>query len=413
MLLHPVTTPKQVVFIVESPFSDQDYKRFGIERLRRQGLSVTVWDISCLTLPRSRLQLTIAPTQIDPTVITSNEELQARVCDLRVVDVLILLALVYRGSSAESKTILRDLLKSPALVTTVDNGCQPNLSITSRIYLLMSSFLHNPSRAGIAFIAKCRSVQLACKLCRRTSTSKHEDDRTDSARPLDIIWAGASIVNVEKELIKEQTLVRYVHAADYDLVKDLPPSAVTDEKFCVFLDTMGPLHPDNVTLDSPDVIAISENSDIVCAHLTRIEAQMSFDSVIAAHPRAEPGVMEPWYGHRRIIYGRTPELIASSQFVVAQGDSTSLLMAVLLRKPVMIITALPLRRAIARLRKDLMRELRLQEPNFLNTHSSLMVPRVNERAYKKFVEKYVKRPGTDDRHFWDVVAEDILSRSAD
>jgi len=61
----------------------------------------------------------------------------------------------------------------------------------------------------------------------------------------------------------------------------------------VFIDNMGPLHPDYLVHKTDSSISIETHSNIICRVLDETEKRFGTEVVIAVHPRATPGVMEP------------------------------------------------------------------------------------------------------------------------
>ncbi|MCG3777296.1 MAG: hypothetical protein JW395_4174 [Nitrospira sp.] len=398
--------PQRVVLVVESPFSARDHSRYGVERLQQRGLSVDVWDISLLTAPRSRAQWIKTQTQINPTVICSHEELQALASGLSEQDVLVLSSLVYKRSNVASRALLTTLLKSSALATSIVSGNLPELSFTDRMHFRLATLMRNPHKV----MKRLRPARRISKVTFWSQPSKQKMvGGTPMDRQLDIVWASTDVAQIQSEFFNERTVIRYIHTLDYDLILDLSPTAVSGEKFCVFLDAMGALHPDFYTLDQKNNLDMDVYSAIVCDHLAQIEGYLNIKSVIAAHPRAQPGVMEPWYGGRELIYGRTAQLICDSQMVVTVGDSTSISIAVALRQPISVITQLPLEPSAHHYRRAICRELRLSGRSLGRPKPGWAMPVPDSRAYSRYFDKYMKKPGTEHRHFWEVVADDILA----
>jgi len=230
----------------------------------------------------------------------------------------------------------------------------------------------------------------------------------ENIRPLDHIWAGTTVSGKSSFFISTSTTVTYIHTLDYDLALAASGSDQTSAPQVVFIDSMGPLHPDYFLLGASR-ISIQDYSEIVCRGLDQIEKKLGAEVVISAHPRANEGVMEPWYGGRTIVYGQTVELVAGATAVIASNGSTVIGMAAVFQRPLVLISS----SAFDPLDKDLIRAFsqELSTP-IMDLDAPELPPLtlvVNEEAYAQYVQKYIKRPGTPEEPFWSVVASKILS----
>jgi hypothetical protein len=157
-------------------------------------------------------------------------------------------------------------------------------------------------------------------------------------RPLDHIWAGTRVSGKASFFLSPSTTVTYIHTLDYDLALTARGSNRTSAPQVVLIDSMGPLHPDYLLLGGSG-ISIQDYSEILCRGLDQIEKKLGTKVVIAAHPRANEGVMEPWYGGRTLIYGKTTELIADATAVIVANGSTSIGMAAVFQRPLVLLSS--------------------------------------------------------------------------
>jgi hypothetical protein len=210
-------------------------------------------------------------------------------------------------------------------------------------------------------------------------------------------------------LVAPSTTITYIHTLDYDLVLALRASGRQSTPRVVFIDSMGPLHPDYSVNETSSDISIETYSDIVCRGLEQIEKRLGTEVVIAVHPRAAPGVMEPWYGGRTLIYGKTPELIADATAVIVGHGSTVIGMATVFQRPLVLVSSnrfdsyeQGMNRAFAQALAIPLIDLDAPELPTISLD-------VNEVAYAQYVQKYIKRSGTPEKPFWSVVASQIIS----
>jgi len=156
-------------------------------------------------------------------------------------------------------------------------------------------------------------------------------------------------------------------------------------------------------------MSIETYSDLVCRALDEIEKRLGTEVVIAVHPRANLGVMEPWYGGRTLIYGQITELVAGATVVIVAEGSTAIGLAALFRRP---LTLLASRRSDSYIQGMNRAYAQALDMPLIDLDAPELPPLtldVNEEAYAQYVQKYVKRQGTPEEPFWSVVASEIVS----
>ncbi len=107
----------------------------------------------------------------------------------------------------------------------------------------------------------------------------------DSIRPLDHIWAGAMVSGKASFLVAPSTTVTYIHTLDYDLVLALRASGGQSTPRVVFIDSMGPLHPNYLVTqtDSAGSIPVTRSTEIPCS-----ATGFAFSSGSLGKPRQTP-----------------------------------------------------------------------------------------------------------------------------
>jgi len=110
-------------------------------------------------------------------------------------------------------------------------------------------------------------------------------------------------------------------------------SKLLDEKYCVFLDTMLPSHPDFSLLKEKSIDASSYYRK-VDKFFCNVEETFRLKVVIAAHPKRN--YLDDSFGIRPYYQGKTLELVKNCEFVIAHA-STSIAFAVLFKKPIIFI----------------------------------------------------------------------------
>ena len=392
--------------------SARDAKRFGLAELQGAGLQVQVWDLAHFLLPElpAARQLGIdCPSWVDLTVCSSIEQFRDLCSTLTSKDVVIVIGGLHPSQAWRGRKIFRSLSATPARLTSVSLGhIPPPIARETRQSFFGSGF----ARVFLLFVNPHRwkniPQRLAPHMFAWVVALQRRMRIRENIRPLDHIWAGTIVSGKSSFFISPSTTVTYIHTLDYDLALAARGSNQISAPQVVFIDSMGPLHPDYFLLGASR-ITIQDYSEIVCRGLDQIEKNLGVDVVISAHPRANEGVMEPWYGGRTIVYGQSVELVAGATAVIASNGSTVIGMAAVFQRPLVLISS----SAFDPLDKDLIRAFsqELSTP-IIDLDAPELPPLtlvVNEEAYAQYVQKYIKRPGTPEEPFWLVVASEILS----
>ena len=403
---------QKVVFVTDYPLDARDAKRFGLTELQAAGLQIEVWDLSHFYFPAASGLGIESPSWMNLTVSSSIEQFRGLCSTLTNDHVVIFIGGLHPGQVSRGLKLLRLISATPARLASISSGQLPTpiLSIgpsslsgsrAARIFSLLTEprrWKTIPRRLVSSMFIRIVAVQRRMHL-------------RDSIRPLDHIWVGAMVSGKASFLVAPSTTITYIHTLDYDLVLTLRASGRQSTPRVVFIDSMGPLHPDYSVNETSSDISIETYSDIVCRGLDQIEKRLGTEVVIAVHPRAAVGVMEPWYMGRTLIYGQTPELIADATAVIVGHGSTVIGMATVFQRPLVLVSSnrfdsyeQGLNRAFAQALAMPLIDLDAPELPTISLD-------VNEEAYAQYVQKYIKRPGTPEKPFWSVVASDIISDS--
>ncbi len=400
---------QRVIYFLDYPLDARDAKRFGLAELQAAGLSVEVWDLSHFYFPAASGLGIESPSWVNRTVCSSVEQFRDLCSTLTSEHVVIFIGGLHSGQVSRGLKLLRLISATPARLASISSGhIPPSIpdtppSLFSSRAERVFSLLTEPRRWKII------PQRLASSMFIQTLDVQRRIHLRGSIRPLDHIWAGAMVSGKASFLVAPSTTITYIHTLDYDLVLALRASGRQSTPRVVFIDSMGPLHPDYSVNETDSGISIETYSDIVCRGLDQIEKRLGTEVVIAVHPRAAPGVMEPWYMGRTLIYGQTPELIAHATAVIVGHGSTVIGMATVFQRPLVLVSSnrfdsyeQGMNRAFAQALATPLIDLDAPElpPITLD---------VDEEAYARYVEQYIKRPGTPEEPFWSVVASEIIS----
>ena len=390
------------IMVVESPLTRRDEARLGFQTLARRGLETEVWDVSRLLLPDTNMQWVDAPQITKPILIEDFHRFEVMVNGLSGRDVLLLSAGIDENFSRSQPEVAKEywgiLAQARCRIGALKIGSIPALNASESRGLALRALSRRPhllvSRLGTQ-IARARAAK--------------RDRATPSSQPmpkLEFVWADTTADGIDQRLIGDTTRMVYIHTLDYDQVLAMPAPGLT-EQFTVFIDCMGPLHPDYLTHSIHYSLPMARYRDQICQALDLLESSLGFRTVVAAHPRAEPGSMEAWYGGREVRYRKTAALVARASLTAMADPSTAVGLVVALQKPLLLFTSRHLQAENRLLLRKFSHEL--DAPLIrLGSKRPIRLPSVNPVAYARYMERYVKRPGTPSKAFWEVAADDIM-----
>jgi len=144
--------------------------------------------------------------------------------------------------------------------------------------------------------------------------------------------------------------------------------------------------------------------------LDEFEAFSGLTVEIAAHPGAAPRSLDRFYGGRRVRHDETAEAIAQSQVVLVMNATTAAGLAVALNRPMMVLQSNTFQVEVLEQTKKLASLLKLPLIDLDKKGRDWTIPEIDEKAYESYFHQYVKRPGTPELPFWEVVANSIEKR---
>lgn len=401
----------RIVYVLESPLSHRDAERYGLRILRDEGFEILVWNVAPIFLPNSEKQWYQPATDFAVTRLVSIAELRSACDILDVGDAVIMMVGVYRGQLHSHMEMLAAVSTTRALLCAVVGAHPPDMGETENNR--RHARLVGESGSKFGFFSRCRAV--TSRTIYAHGWMIHAYRRwlalTTEVRPLDIVWVGATSVQIHQLLIGPCTQVEYIHVFDYDVFLSLSQLDIEDSKDLVLIDSMGPFHPDFVShsIDVSDFSADEYFAEL-CEILAEIESVSGLSVTIAAHPRAAPGTLESLYGNRDVVYGRTAQCVARARAVILTVASTAVSLAVVMMKPVLLVTMSsdPTSKNDCEILSPL---LHLSKFNPGVPSAEWKLPEVNRGAYDNYLANYIKRPSTPELPFWRVVAHTLRSES--
>ncbi len=400
---------RRVVYVLESPLSKRDADRFGLRVLRDAGFEVHVWNVAPIYLPHSEKQWYEPAADFAVTRLGSKEEFRSACEGLAADDAVIMMVGVYRGQLHSHMGMLAAVSGTPALLGAVAGAHLPDMAEAERAR----------RNAGLVRVTASDTMASVWGWCRArlsrtvhshnwlTFAYRHWTKLTTGVRPLDIVWLGATSVQINPVLIGRETRIEYIHVFDFDLTLGVTRLALEDTQELVLIDAMGPLNPDFVT--HGQAFGEYDGGDYfepLRRILDEIESESGFSVTIAAHPRAKPGLLETLYGNRNVVYGSTAKCIGRARAVILVGPSTALNMAVVMRKPILLVARWVY--PSEKIESEILS--RLLDFPIIDSRGPLAqwpLLEVNQDAYDNYMARYIKRPSTPELPFWQVVANHL------
>jgi len=396
---------RRVVFVLESPLSDRDADRLGLRTLQSLGFNVVAWDLSMIYLPRStkadREEVTDVPVNRWMTLDDVNLACES----LTREDIVMSFVGTYRGQLKTHLKLLKAFSRSPARIGTVSAGHLPaaltDIDTARRSYQQSNASV--PDRLVIAVQRVEVAIRTKLRPLRATWIR-----RLHRLRRLDFVWAGTNTDDIEPSLLGRRTQIHMIHALDYDRIQPVLRDLDSDSLDLVLIDSMGPLHPDYSTLGEivPGLSSEAYFASLRVA-LNDIEEASGLKVTVAAHPRAIPGQLEAAYGDRPIVYQDTAQCVAQARAVLLTSPSTALSLVTFMRKPALVITSHHFDPYLKVALPRLAQMLSLPTWNTEDPPGEWREPIIDSGAYAAYVLQYVKRPGTTEQPFWNVVGNDL------
>jgi hypothetical protein len=228
-------------------------------------------------------------------------------------------------------------------------------------------------------------------------------------RSADFIFVGGKKSLTKTSLMGKNTEVLWIHTFDYDIY--LKNRGTKEEKTdtVVFLDEYLPFHPDYAHTGTNPPATPNEYYPLLCKIFDYVEGKLGLKVVIAAHPRSHYDKLPDFFRGRKVIRGKTIELVKDSNFVIMHC-STAINFVVMHKKPILFITFDKLVNAGGG--KDIHYFASFFKKKPINISKEIDIDLkdeifIYEECYSKYKQDFIKIDGTEETPFWQVVANKI------
>ena len=381
----------RVIFFIESPFTERDYSRYGIEILQKNGFNVEVWDFAPVLHPKvyQYVQVSGAVSFGGYKRFLVQDEALVAISELtHACFVVSLITCRY-----ETFAIYRALsVVQVGYCMVVINAIPAQSTVKDPMAILAQMKQASPFQLFNALISRIPFQYMGI-------------------RPATVLLAGGvqSIRHRNKHSMNQETKILWAHTLDYDLYLNEQDKPIhEDAKMGVFLDEYLPFHPDYGSLGTSSPSGPEDYYPSLCRFFDFLEREYRVRIVIAAHPRARYEDHPDYFGGRPVVKGETLELVRKSGFVISHS-STALNFAVLFHKPVLFITTNKIQQnqkfssVIHGLAVWLNKiPINVDGPLHLNWGKELAI---DLEAYARYREAYIKKSGSPEKPAWQIFAD--------
>lgn len=391
---------KNIVFLLEEYFNLRDFERYGINTLIENGFNVEIWDLTAFLAPYEYRMNAKPPDTMEwegQMVLKSRKEVIKK---LSLLDdsyfIISFLHLTYKTLDIY-RTIKRMGLPYSVFLFALllDYTSEGTRNKHMRRF---RKIFKQPWR-GADFILK--------KWLERSLPLK----------PLGIKPADLIIAQADKYIMpngfpaSSDSELLFTHSFDYDLyLKEKDVDVQTDKRLGVFLDEYLPFHSDYEYTGDNNKVRADEYYPKLRDFFDNIESKYGVRIVIAAHPRSHYEDHSDYFGKRRIVRGRTVELVKSSSFVLLH-NSTALNYAVLFNKPMIFFTTNAVNKglidppSIECLAGYFNKKAHNLDNGIKLDLDSEMA--VDKYLYELYKNDYIKRNNSVELPFWQIVSDRI------
>jgi hypothetical protein len=397
----------EIIFIFPYSLTAFDAQKFGFETLLEQNANLKVLDLSPLVSARNdKNAVFLAADYIKK--INSYAELEEEIKNSEESAIYIDNINGINGFQWQGREIFRLFKKHQVRYVVVEVGALPIFTaLSTKTVLNKIKKLFNLPKllAYLKWRMGKMIVYYQWKLLRRYQLPEK-------------IYIGNSEMRhhyVSKYSLDSSNVIS-IHSFDYDRYLNYLRSGkeifFPNEKVIVFLDQMLATHCDFGKSVSFSPVTAENYLPALNNFFDILERRLGMKVVIAASPRADYENKPSIFGSRRIVSGKTLEVVAESALVLAH-TTTALSFAVLFDKPILMLTTKEMSAATgyANFLDNMAASLKLtplciddaNEINKFNFEAYTQWP----RNYDDYKYKYVMTENTEDKLTWEILLETL------
>jgi len=391
---------KEICFIIRTPLTDRDYERFGVSILQSRGFKVSFLDLTMLLNP-NYIKNYVPP---DPSCFLGivmmktwrdvSEYLERNHFFL-VVDLI--------GGTAENIFLYRAFKKHNITYASFRANSIPS---AISCYKDKNVCFREKVRAVYRRLRNPNFIAEVTKILRKIKWLFYSGSIQQPA----IVLAGGTVLGPKLPKPAKGSQVISAHTLDYDLYLKhaLQSARAPKNDSIVFLDGYDPFYPSYLIWGN-----LSFDPEIYYGGLRRffsyIEGKTGLPVKIAAHPTARYDLHPDFFQGRAVISGKTDELAFDAKIIVTNA-STAVAFAVLYKKPLIFLTSKEIKisyyGALIRSFAQHFNKTPINVDEDISFDLENMLA-VDENRYALYRSRYIKVPGSPEKGFWNIVADNL------
>lgn len=387
-----------ICFFIEVPLNKRDYKRFGVEILKSRGFDVLFLDMTSLLNPCYLTDYEV-PDVVKGSFIkavnSKAEVIKFLKCYAGEIFGIDLIGLKYDLIFFYRLLKKLNIRYASFCTNSIPSAREPAKKIHERIFHFMSRNI----------------MEIKLSICNRFTTLVDKlPSFVSSLQHPKLVLVNGLKYGKRSPLPTRNSEIVWAHTLDYDLYLSGAGAPAINGNYCVFLDEYFPFHPGFLLKGTPKV-SIDPNKYYkgINRFFDYVEDKLNLPVIIAAHPRSRYDIHKNFFNNRKLIKGKTINLVAHSRFVLTHA-TTSINFAVLYKKPIIFTTFDQLGNSYykhlicnfaAQFKK---KPINIDKKFPANIQSELVI---DEKSYSAYILNYIKKPGTPEKPFWNIVADHI------
>jgi len=201
----------------------------------------------------------------------------------------------------------------------------------------------------------------------------------------------------------------YSHVLDYNQYLEIKSDKIEKKlkNYIVFLDQAYNSHPEHAFLKSPNFLS-KNYYDELQLFLNNIEKLFNRKVIFCAHPRSKKDSLY-LQNFKNVKYNKTAEYSKNADLVIGH-DSISLNFPILFKRPILLVkvSGMELTNKLNNLKlTSTMLGCGIVDIKEKNLNKDLICTKVDSQKYDKYISKYIKFSG-QEKNSWKIISEKLL-----
>lgn len=380
---------KRVVYFDYQPLSQQVYDDYYLGRLVAAGCCVEYLDLTPLYFPTHSKEVTFEGVVIHK--VASFRELEQFIRNHDQTETLYISRLTFSYIVAR---LFRLFKKYNCKLVALTRGGFPT---ENKAQKLLNFSLKKYIRYG---------KQLITLFLKKAGYFKTYDYIFNCGSSLYMIGIGWG-EDIKKAVIKP------INTVDYERIRDIEKLTVPnliEEKYVVFLDEYYPFHTD-LEICGLKAVPYEEYYNELNRLFKNIEDKFHLEVVIAAHPKAQLYKEKDFFEGRKVIFGKTAELVKYSKFAMVH-DSTALGFAIATEKPLLFLNAELIKKSMPDVYQVISfigQYLNAPIIFFDNREYDIPIPVVDKGRYEEYKYNFLTNKETEELNSGEIFVKEIVN----